>query len=334
MSLSGNLELFPLEEVLRLLARSRQDGCLRVQNSDAGRIYMEGGALSFATVEGEDAIREQVQAAGLATEEALSRLEVSDGSLTEALAPGISSSALTELVREHSVESLYRIRRSGEGHFEFVADARPRYRTGQSFDIETLVAESDRRAAEWADIQTVVPDLSTTWRMVREIDEESVTLSDTAWRFLAALEGACSVENLAGRLGLTTFQTARHMAELSRAKLVEPVTVSEPQPVDFETETPAFESAQPVEDPDRSWWNEENEPTEEAPTPIAGFDAADDLGSETEDIETDDSFLETVFSELEKSEQADASDVGEDDQGFGLLRRRGLGSAFRELADS
>lgn len=339
MSLSGNLELFPLEEVLRLLARSHQNGCLRVGTSNAGRIYMEDGALTFATVEADEAIREQVVASGLATEDSLNRLDVGEGSLTDALAPGVSGSALTELIREHSIESLYRIRRPSAGNFEFSVDARPRYRTGLSFDIESLIAESDRRATEWADIETVVPDLSTPWRMIPEIEEDSVTLSDTAWRFLAALEGACSVERLASRLGLTRFQTARHMAELSRARLVEP-TVSQPVDEPAPVSAPVIETPPPVEESDRSWWEEGNAPKadraeqtdEEVSEPVpasvgeAGF---------LQDEEPDDSFLETVFSELEKTEQSEeAEEEDDDDQGFGLLRRRGLGSAFRELADS
>ena len=59
-------------------------------------------------------------------------------------------------------------------------------------------------------------------------------------------------------------------------------------------------------------------------------------------VEPEGSFLENVFGELDETaaeaaeeatpEKSDDSDEG--DGGFGLLRRRGLGAAFRELADS
>lgn len=348
MSLSGNLEIFPLEEVLRLLARSHQAGCLRVRGEGSGRIYLEGGSLTFATVEADEAFRPYLIASGLVSDEALSRVDVSGGTVSEALVPSAASSALTELVREHCVESLYRIRRPGRGEFDFQVDARPHYPTGQSFDVETIISEAERRAADWSDIEAVVPDLTVPWHMVPTIDEDSVNLSDTAWRFLAAMDGVCSVHELAGRLGSTTFQTARRMAELSRARLVEqvsaPATVpaSEPSRV-AEPATPEHEvtaavapswSEQPQSTPppagdDTSWWNDENvdEPKEEAETPV----------EET----PDESFLETVFSELDKSQQDESEtdddeddDDDDDDAGFGLLRRRGLGAAFRELADS
>lgn len=347
MSLSGTLEIFPLEEVLRLLARSRQDGCLRVEGPGAGRIYMQSGSLTYASVEPDEAIRGHLLASGITTDEGLSRLDVSGGTLAEALAPSSAGSALTELIREQAVESVYRIRRPGAGEFQFLVDVHPRYPTGQSFDVEAIITESDRRAAEWADIETVVPDLSTPWRMVPEIDEESVNLSDTAWRFLAALDGSCSVDELAGRLGLTTFQTARRMAELSRARLVEPVAVS--QPVSYEpsfvtSPPPAPEpyyseaAPEPAEErePDRSWWLEDTaEPEEERATPAEEPEAAP---APAPGEEKDDSFLETVFGELEKTEEPEP-DTEQDDEddgegGFGLLRRRGLGAAFRELADS
>lgn len=343
MSLSGKLEIFPLDEVLRLLARSHQNGCLRVDGEGAGRIYFESGSLTFATVESDEIFRSHLLASGVASEEGLSRLEVSRGSLAEALIPSAASSALTELVREQCVESLYRIQRPETGYFEFQIDSRPKYPTGQSFDVETVLSEAQRRAAEWSDIETVVPDLDVPWHMVPTIDEESVNISDTAWRFLAALDGACSVFALAGRLGLTTFQTARRMAELSRARLVEPVPVDEPvvqpepqRPVEIpvsyaveeapEVTTQVAEAPSEPDQAERVWWEDEEQtpqPTEETDEPAASEEAAEEP------------FLESVFSELESDESEQApNDDEDDDGGFGLLRRRGLGAAFRELADS
>lgn len=354
MSLSGTLEVFPLEEVLRLVARSHTDGCLRVVNDQEGRIYIENGSLSYATVEPDEVLRARLVASGLATEESLSRLDVSAGPLTEALSPSVAPAALTELVREQSVESLYRIRRPGSGSFEFLVDTRPRYATGQSFDIETIIAEAERRASEWADIESVVPDLTVPWRMVPSLEEESVNLSDTAWRFLAAMDGSCAVDALADRLGITRFQTARRMAELGRARLVEPVPASQPassgggfsswvsQPEEpVQEETPVEPVAEPAAEAPTSWWQDAPEKSEQPAeeTPVEQETAVAEKPTESEaEGEPDESFLETVFGELEKSDDDDdpeASDPeGDDDSGFGLLRRRGLGAAFRELADS
>lgn len=355
MSLSGKLEIFPLEEVLRLLARSHQSGCLRVEGQGAGRIYLEGGSMTYAAIDPDEALRSHLVAAGLVTESSLGGIDLSNGSLVEALAPGASTSGLGDVIREQCVESVYRIRRPQGGPFSFTVDTRPRYATGQSYDIEMVISEADRRAVEWTDIEEAVPELSTAWHMVPSIDEESVKLSDTAWRFLAALEGSSSVRDLSQRLGLTDFQAARRMAELSRARLVEPVASGEPvqamteytpmvvdEPATWDESSatvPAdhIAAAEAVEAPvsaeagaavDRSWWEHENADPQTV-------DAA---------AEGEGTFLESVFGELEtegETEEAaeEKSDDSHDDSndgegGFGLLRRRGLGAAFRELADS
>lgn len=361
MSLSGKLEIFPLEEVLRLLARSHQNGCLRIEGQGAGRIYLEGGSLTYAAVEPDEALRAHLLAAGVVTESGLNAIDLSNGALTEALAPDASTSALSDIIREQCVESVHRIRRPQAGPFTFLVDSRPRYATAQSFDIEMIISEADRRAVEWADIEEVVPDLTTSWHMVPAIEEESVKLSDTAWRFLAALEGSSSVRDLSQRLGLTDFQAARRMAELSRARLVETATVEarpterptyeaavvseEPtwtdSPDEGTVEEPAAQTpifAEPEPTPERSWWEQSPAPyTDE--TPEAG--PAGQLG--------EGSFLESVFAKLDETDEAaeapaeedaeeSADDSDDDDDnnegGFGLLRRRGLGAAFRELADS
>ncbi|CAN5894782.1 hypothetical protein BH23ACT5_BH23ACT5_19710 [soil metagenome] len=360
MSLSGNLEIFPLEEVLRLLSRSHQSGCLRIEGRAAGRVYLENGSVSYASIEPDDSFRSVLINSGLVTDASLRRLEGSGGTLAEALSPEISPATLVDVVREQSVESLYRIRRPGAGPFAFSVDTRPRYATGQSFDIEMLVSEADRRAAEWAAIEEVVPDLDSPWHMVPELDQESVQLSDTAWRFVAALDGRASVATVADRLGFTSFQAARTMAELARNRLVRPAVedaVHSPEPEVPVIETdPAWtdvDSAVPATEPEpavaaedgsglsdevplheRSWW-------EEAMGDESG--ATDDKHSD-EDAGPggDEAFLEDVFGGLEgnqtphdeSSEETDTPTEDDDSGGFGLLRRRGLGAAFRELADS
>lgn len=364
MTLNGTLDIFPLEEIMRLLARTQQAGCLRVAGPADGRIYVDNGSLVFASVGSDDAIQADLIASGMATEDSLARIHQIGGTLNDALTPGAASTALTDLVREHTVESLYRVRRPAAGSFSFEAGRQPQYRTGQTFDLETIISQADRRAAEWADIETVVTDQTVPWRMVPTIDEESVNLSDSAWRFLAAMDGSCSVKDLAVQLGETAFQTARRMAELSRARLVEEIpvgafsaapaseavapasyqdtaiyeepTAPEPQ-YEVATQQPVWEQPEAPTEP--SWWGQTAEETDEA-SEVAQSDPVS---------EGQDSFLESVFSELDGADdeeaveaEAEAEDTEESkddsdddsDGGFGLLRRRGLGAAFRELADS
>ena len=176
MSLTGNLEIFPMPEVLRLLSRSKKTGCLRVDAADThGRVYLAGGAITFANTESDDVVRQALINAGLVSDESLRNAR---GSLIDALTEGGEANAITDFVREQVVESLYRIRKPGHGDFEFAVDVEPSLVTGQQFDAEVAVAESERRAAEWADILESIESLDTPIRIEKEqADENSVTIA-------------------------------------------------------------------------------------------------------------------------------------------------------------
>ena len=225
MSLTGNLEIFPMPEVLRLLSRSKKTGCLRVDAVETeGRVYLAGGAITFANTQSDDVVRQALINAGLVTNDSL---RASKHSLPDALVEGVDPSSITDFVRELVVESLYRIRKPGHGDFEFAVDEAPAYTSGQQFDAEVALAESDRRAAEWADIFESVTNLDAPIRMVRELpDDNSVTIAAPTWKVLASLEGGTSVRELAYRTGMSEFRAARELSGLIRSELVSVVELA------------------------------------------------------------------------------------------------------------
>ncbi len=343
MSLTGNLEVFPLEEVLRLLARSRKTGCLRVDGTGhQGRVFLQNGSLTLAMTGSDEDLQRQLLASGLVEVADLRQVETGSATLADVAAPGI-----TEFVREYTVESLYRIRRPGSGAFDFVVDLQPRYPTGQIFDVEVGIAEADRRANEWAEIESVVPDLDTPYRMVAEIPEaEEVTLAAPAWKILAALAGGAPVRRLAEYLGATEFKAAKDLAELARRRLVEAVDTATPstapetavEPIgtapDSSHDESWFQVAEPAPaavDTEESsategWWQEQETAEEQPEETVA---ASESTGSDS------DRFLESVFSQLDADDDSE-SDDDEADTGFnmGLLRRRRMGAAIRDSEES
>jgi hypothetical protein len=219
MSLTGNLEIFPMPEVLRLLSRSKKTGCLTVDAVETqGRVYLAGGAITFANTESDDAVRRSLINGGLVTDDSL---RAANGSIPDALVEGVDPGAITDFVREQVVESLYRIRRPGHGDFEFAVDVAPAYFTGQQFDAEVAVAESERRAAEWADILASIENLDAPIKMVGELpDDNSVTIAAPTWKVLASLEAGTSVRELAYSTGMSEFRAARELSGLVRSELV------------------------------------------------------------------------------------------------------------------
>lgn len=354
MSLTGNLDVFPLEEVLRLLARSRKTGCLRVDGLGfQGRVFMANGALTLAMTTSDEDFRRQLVASGLVAAGDLRQVEAGSATLAEVASPSV-----TDFIREQVVESLYRIRKPGTGAFDFVVDLLPRYPTGQSFDVEVGIAEADRRANEWAEIEAVLPDLDLPYRMVPEIPEnEEVTLAAPAWKILAGLGGGATVRQIAAALGSTEFRAARDLAELVRRRLVEPVMAAVAEPAPEPMAKPAPEPM--AEKSDQSWFSvaesESAPPAETEPAPVAAaqpadtapateatettggwWEAQEEPASTVEQGSESDRFLESVFSQLDPDDEAAEAEEGDTEGGFnmGLLRRRRMGAALRDTEDS
>ena len=185
MSLTGHIDVFPLEEVLRLLARSYKSGCLRVDAPDVhGRVFINGGSVTFATVGTDDDLRRQLLSARVVTEDALRNAEVGGRSLTDSA----NTTEVAEFFREEVIESLYRIRKPGRGQFVFNVDVTPRYQAEQSFEVEMCISEADRRAMEWADIESVLPTVEDSLRVVGSApNNEPVTLAPNTWKLIAEL---------------------------------------------------------------------------------------------------------------------------------------------------
>lgn len=400
MSLTGNLEIFPMPEVLRLLSRSKKTGCLTVDAVEIeGRIYLSGGAVTFANTRSDDVVRQALINAGLVTEESL---RASGSSLVEALLDDEDPSAITDFIREQVVESLYRIRKPGHGEFEFAVDVAPAFNTGQQFDAEVAVAESERRAGEWDDILQSIDSLDAPIRMVRELsDDNSVTIAAPTWKVLASLEAGTSVRELAHRTGLSEFRAARELSGLIRSDLVTVLDTLPPYDTSYQApvierstveaapESESFFQADP--DPEPETWgaspwdapaesDSETSETPETPAEIGGgwfddtvsdepevpVDSSSDISSnevngddsgasdggwwasavESGDAPTvasegdsiggtdPDSFLESVFSQL-NDDTEDGEPSEDDETGFsmGLLRRRRMGAAAREITE-
>lgn len=344
MSLNGNLESFPLEEVLRLLARSRKTGCLRVETEGLqGKVFVASGDVAFATTRGDEELRSDLLRAGLVRETDWPEVESRNQNVAQALATGVEPPTLSAFIKEQVVEALYRLRRAGHGSFEFIAELQPRYDTGQRLEVEMVVEESQRRMAQWAEIESVIPGMGFRLRMATTLPgDREITISPDTWRLLAALNGEGTVSGLAERLGSSEFQVARALAALVRAELLTVVD---------QVTSARYAYGEPMKEPGNARYG--SSPVDFVkPAPAMGpYSPAAQARSEAKD--DDDTLLASVFSELHKDPAAepldDAADRFAQEDGeeadpakpkepgpnvtIGLLRRRGLG-VLRDLNDS
>jgi hypothetical protein len=357
VSLSGNLGFVSLDEVLRLLTRSKQRGAVDIKGEKVhGRVFVDRGAVGLATTFTDESLRRHLIKSGLV--EAAQLDSVIEGRANLAKVTESDGGAMTALLREMSVESIYQLGMQGE-NFEVYENQTSPFVSPKAFDLEELLGDAKQRLNDWAEVTKVVSDLDRHLRFRRDLGErDQVTIAKDAWRVLSEVGQGSSVRALADELGTTEFWAARVAARLIDEDLltIDPApTVPEvtttwayEAPIAEDTEIPAtpaeeetgveevFANAEEqaavesVEesyadasfevDPNQSWWKEpEPEADAEGSEEAAAVESATIVETEARpDVEEDtEAFLEKVFSDMEPAEESD--------EGYGLLRRRRMG---------
>lgn len=328
MALTGTLESIPLPEVLRMLARSRKSGCLRVDAGGLqGKVYMADGWLTYATTRRDQDLRADLMSAGMVDEAGWKHVERRERGIAEVLTEGHDRDDLTSFISEQITDVFFRLSRPGHGTFDFGEDVGPHYPTEQQINIELCLDEAEKRIAQWRLIEEVIPGVNFRMRMVQVLPEEAreVTITTDTWRLLSALNGQGTVEEVASRLGATDFQIAQVMAQMVRQGLLEVVD-----------QLPAA----------RYSYGEEAESTPEREDSTDG-DALEEItilrpdsdGEGTEDalLDESDSAKEAADVDLLQSVLSGFTDDVEDENSEGTERvpgrLRGLGALARELTD-
>lgn len=219
MTLSGNLGFVPIDEILRLLTRSQQQGAVEVTNNGfRGRVFVGKGGIDLATTSEDDVLNRHLLNSGYTDEGALRRVTTGETTLA-ALAD--SNQAIVELLREMTVESLYQISHHG-GDFEVREGQVTPYASPKSFELEVLLRDAQDRANEWAKVSDVVPDLDAAISLRSDLGErDEVSVKHDDWKVLSEVGNGLSVHEIADHLGTTEFWTARVVSRLVSNDLVE-----------------------------------------------------------------------------------------------------------------
>ena len=374
MFLSGNLSFVPIDEILRLLTRSKQQGSVDVTgNGLRGRVFVGKGGIDLATTSDNTDLHRHLVNSGYADEKTLDRITTGETTLA---AIAESNVALIELLREMTVESLYQIADRG-GDFQVHEGHTTPYASPKSFDLEALLQDAEERKREWSKVSELVPDLHERITFRRDLgDREEITVKLDDWKVLSEIGNGASVKDIADHLGTTEFWTARVAARLVNSGLVvqaEPTEVPDPSEVVDDDLAPASEPIAQYRETER---NPDHQPTAEETPPEPSFDAGpafeDQPTAETptaetdEDVDHDESWWEEPTEEdgsvedsdsemptVEDSEddsddvegdteaflekvfsELDSSETEEGEEGHGLLRRRRMGSLRDFSSDS
>lgn len=226
MSLSGNLGFVSIDEVLRLLTRSHQQGAVAVTGMGLhGRVFVGKGGIDLATTSDNDELHRHLVNSGHSDEKSLNRIATGETTLA---AIAEANAAIVELIREMTVESLHQIAARGE---EFVVHegATSPYASPKSFELEALLRDAEERKREWNSVSEVVPDLSGALVFRGDLgDREEVTVNADDWKVLSEIGAGSSVRAIADHLGSTEFWTARIAARLVKQELVMVQTSEDP----------------------------------------------------------------------------------------------------------
>ncbi len=233
-----------LDEVLRLLIRSGQRGCVSVRgNGVDGRVFVTRGGVSLATITTDE---------GLETLFRKSQM-VDPAQIASANVDAIDGEVI-ELIREITVESIYQMNLHGES-FDVVEGVDARYGSPRPFELEQTLEASRKRLEDWAEVSQVVSNLDSRLAFLRDLgDREEVKIRRDAWRVLSEVGAGASVTQIARELGTTEFWAARVVARLVEDDLLraQPETVEESAHQAPETPEPQYEPVpepQPVEQP-------------------------------------------------------------------------------------
>jgi hypothetical protein len=371
VSLSGNLEFVSLDEVLRLLIRSKQQGAVEVRGRSVnGRVFVAGSGIDLATIRDDDGLREHLKKSGVVDGSKLKAVEAGETTLA---AISSDEAALTALLREMTVESLYQLKGHGDVFQVYEAQGTP-FTAPEPFELESLLADAHRRESEWAEVTKTIPDMSAIVEFARDLgSRDRVEIPRDSWKVLTQVGSGSSVREIAEQLGTTEFWTARVAADLVEDELLAvhyKAPVGQPVVVD----EPVAEATDERDlDANQSWWEE---PADE-PAPAAEVEAAPAATIESAEIAEEPAY--GFAPELAPSEEAqeamtpepaaevagdyeasggplaasdEASEVEEDteaflekvfselettpdepeEEGFGLLRRRRMG-VLRDTGD-
>jgi hypothetical protein len=190
VSLQGTLDTLSLPELCELLSGTNKTGALHVRSeSGQGVLWFNAGQVCAGEAGGQ----------------------------TGPPPPGTGGDLQGRL---HDV--CFELFRYTEGSFEFEADRRPSWPAERGVDVLAILAETERRMAEWREIIAVIPSIEARPRLVPEPPAGGpITLDAAQWRVVTGIDGRRRVSALIRVLDGGEFTVCKVLRSLVQAGLVE-----------------------------------------------------------------------------------------------------------------
>ncbi|OGW61058.1 MAG: hypothetical protein A2V83_03695 [Nitrospirae bacterium RBG_16_64_22] len=241
VSLSGDLSLFPLPDILQLISIQKRTGCLWIGSEENhAEAFFEGGLVVFAALEHkppEDLIgrllmeSSKINAAQL--RHALADSEKSGVPLGQLLVRGslITAAELLSVVRIQSQRTVYRALGWKSGRFAFTREPLPAAfaGTGLSLSVDDLILEGVRRIDEWQVISQKLPSLNIILtRLISNAEEMGkINLNPSELKVLQLIDGKRDIKAIIRDSGMGDFEVCKILYVLMSTNLLKKVGETE-----------------------------------------------------------------------------------------------------------
>ena len=239
MALKGNLRDFSTTQLLNLINLARKTGTLTIEGEEAAEMAFREGKLIYASMgRNGNNLAHVLQRAGKLTEKQVRIIETrakgtSDKQLGHLLiqAGYVTQSDIIQSVRQHVLDTVYKLFTWADGLFRFDANKLPPPdRITIPIDLESVIMEGSRRLKEWERLQEEIPDLDVALRFTERPDARlrNINLTVEEWRVVSFINPRNTIRQIARANNLSDFQVRRIVYGLLQAGLVE--FVEQPKP--------------------------------------------------------------------------------------------------------
>jgi hypothetical protein len=226
-ALEGTLADLPLDEVLTLLANTRQTGILELRGANPGLVALHQGEVTIALSAMGPTLQQVFLGSGITDadgwEAAISAADRGVALTDSIVRLGCDLTALRRTLHDQTVGAVFELLLPSSDAFEFLPGEQHPVGDTFTFPVPELLEEAAARLEAWKQIAEVIPSTAMVMRLARSIPGPEVTIGSAEWHVLARLDGRATISEVIRELGMSAFAVCAVLHRLVEQGVVEPV---------------------------------------------------------------------------------------------------------------
>lgn len=228
MRLEGTLDAFSLPDIFQLLSFTQKTGTLHLRREGAhGAVHLRAGSVTGGRADvSRQELGRRLLGTGLVDDEVLAAAaEELAGDASLSLAQLLAEKGrldvdtVRDLAAEQANDAVFSLLRWPDGEFAFVVDESDPDDLGALLPIDQVVAEGERRMADWGALVESVPAPDAVV-VVNASPDTDPTLSRGEWALLSLVDGRRTVADLVTLSGRGEYAVVSALAGLVSRRLL------------------------------------------------------------------------------------------------------------------